>query len=419
MSDLDQELEKTENGLTKRVTSINKLHTKLYDAKPSIVVRSPGRAEIIGNHVDYNSGIVIAGAIQQSTLVTITPTTTETINIYSDQFSTNISSFNLEVITKDKYVLIDSPKWCNYVLSVLQTMNSNGIKFLGLNITITSTVPFSGGVSSSAALELGIAKAVSELFSQPTSNKQLADLCQIAEHNIGSNCGLLDQYAVALGEAESFLKLDFQDNSVETINVDLDGRSFLIVFDPNVKRELGETGYPERRKSCETGLQLLSEVSGLELTSLRDATMSQLRKYSESFIAKATETSHDGNRLLKRVTHIVSEISRTEQSITKLLENDLEGFGKLMTESGQSALDNYDLDDDTPELRYLFETLKQNPKVMGVRNMGGGFSAVVLALVDNSEIQSIEKYISELYMSEYNSELETIVFTPSAGTSLM
>ena len=137
------------------------------------------------------------------------------------------------------------------------------------------------------------------------------------------------------------------------------------------------------------------------------------------FLKTASQQGLDSNNLLKRVTHIITEISRTTESIDLLSENDLPGFGQSMNQSGQSALDNYDLDDDTPELRYLFNSMKQMPNVLGVRNMGGGFSAVVLALLKNSEIDSFKKTTKDNYMNKYNSELKYIVFTPSAGTSVL
>jgi len=415
------EHELIEVGLSERLDELSAVHKVKYGSEAALIVRSPGRAEIIGNHVDYCGGTVVAGAIKQSCLVAVSPKIETVVSVWSVGYGDEIVSTALSDIhtEKLKHLLKGDQSWVNYVNSVLNVLHTNGVMFGGLDISIASTVPSQGGVSSSAALELGVAVAVAALTEADLDNQTLADWCQLAENNIGSNCGLLDQYAVALSEPGHLLALDFSDNSSFTQMADLGDNSFLVVFDPNLRRNLGETAYSERRSACETGLAAINKVGGNTYSSLREVAVEELISLEGALAGELMASGHTSSTVMKRLRHVVGEISRTLEAIEFLRSSDVDSFAELMTDSGYSALDNYDLDENTPELRFALEELRKIEGVLGARNMGGGFSVVLLALVGRQSQEVVKEAIQKIYKDRYFRELDFLEFEPSLGASVV
>src|SRR5262249_24859938 len=219
-----------------------------------------------GNHTDYNNGLALASAISRSSIALFRKREDNVIQIFSHGFSQEPIVFNTESIVKDNVY-----PWTNYVKGVVQELLNAGHLIGGADVLVDSNIPSSGGVSSSAALELAIVLGFSSLYDKEELNRFLAALlCQRAENNfVGSPCGLLDQASVALGVREQMVLIDFQPQDGSPASTKLvpaalarHGVAFVIVADSSVKRQLGETGYPARRKKCEESLPILTKMLG-------------------------------------------------------------------------------------------------------------------------------------------------------------
>ncbi len=398
------------------IDKLKKDFSEIYNSEPDVIIRSPGRAEIIGNHTDYNNGYALAAAITDATFAALKKRNDGKIRVISKTFKLEQPiEFSLTQIAKD-----DSNNWSNYVRGIVKILLNQNFSLTGADIFLTSSVPISGGLSSSAALEVAIAKGMLELHGYEIDPLKLAELCQKAENEfVGSPCGLLDQASVVFAKENNLVFLDFlPDNSkplsqIKNIPFKINDAnlSLVVIVDKNVKRELGESGYPERRKMCEESIPFWKESLGREIKSLRDITSSEFNTYKESLKTK-------NPKMCMRVEHIVFENERVLNSIKALNSEDYTTFGKLLTESGKSALELYELDEETPELTFIFRTGKTLPGVRGIRNMGGGFSALALALVDTNQMSQFKENLASAYSKQFAGTLNFIPFQAAEGASL-
>lgn len=398
------------------VHNIERKFQKMYGAYPLFIAKSPGRAEIIGNHTDYNLGFAIGAAINLDTIAAVSPRNDDLISAYSENLDKVPTLFQLKDLRKRKY-----HHWTNYVKAVVGELTKKKEFKNGFNLYIFSTVPSSGGVSSSAALELSLGLALSKLYKIKISLLRLAVLCQKAENSplINSPCGFLDQATSALSKENNLLFLDFLPkkgvpvSKFEYIPIDLSkfNLSFLIVVDKKIKRNLGESGYPERRKTCEKSLPILSKLLKKKIKSLRGVSVVEFDKYQKD-LEKADK------KMRKRVEHIVYENQRVLDAVGALKKKDIKLFGKLLTLSGKSALELYELDEKTPELTFLLQQTQNMEGVLGARNMGGGFSANILVLIKNTHLKKFVKELSAIYRKRYSSNPEFIQFQPAGGTKI-
>ncbi len=365
---------------------------------------------------------MLAGAIAQHTLIAVSRAHSETMVVSSAGFTDTPIHLDAQSLRSgSQHSPSGAVQWFDYAAAVVAELNIAGVEVPGFEMTITSTVPSSGGVSSSASFELGVGRALCELAGHEILLEDLARLCQRAEHAIGSMCGLLDQFAVALGQQGSLLKLDFADDSSQVVKGDLGSNSFVVIFDPSLSRKLGETGYLVRRQACEEGLAAINKVSSNEFSSLRQVSLEWLQDNRE-----AIESAHSGQGsalssevVYRRLHHVVSEMQRVDEAVKALSNNNPEEFGRLMTESGKSALEDYELDEGTPELTFIVEQGRDLPGVLGMRNMGGGFSSVSLALIENAAIVDYEDAMNESYSQKFGTELSFVVFEPSGGVEVL
>lgn len=402
--------------LTPKKLSISEIFTLTYHHKPTIIVESPGRAEIIGNHTDYNQGYAIGAAINKYTFAAISRRQDNRISVFSENYDKSPHIFPIKGIRKRV-----NNHWTNYVKAVTYELSRKKPIKRGFNMYITSDVPSSGGVSSSAALELAIGLGLIKLYNIKLNILELALLCQKAENGplVDSPCGFLDQATSALSKKNNFLFLDFLPkkgipiSKYEYIPIELNKHdlSFLIVVDKNIKRNLGESGYPERRKTCERSLTVLSKLLKRKIKSLREVSIAEFEKCKK-------ELDKLDNKMRMRVEHIVYENQRVLDSVAALKNDDILTFGKLLTESGRSALELYELDEKTPELTFLINSARSMDGVLGVRNMGGGFSANILVLIKNPLLNRFKNKMITAYNKKYHGNLEFIGFFPSEGAKL-
>lgn len=406
-----------EPDLAERIQKQKEVFEKHYKQGVQVIARAPGRAEILGCHTDYNHGFAMAAGISKSVIALFGTRPDRVIRVQSADYPQDKVEFNIDDVQRDEIY-----KWTNYPRAVIKELLAAKKAIGGANVQIESTVPKSGGMSSSAAFELAIARGLLELYGEPFEPEEVARLCQRAENSdiVRSPCGFLDQGAVALAKRGQFVLFDFAPidahgvSRTKLIPASLEGQgmSFVIVVDRGVERQLGESGYVERRRMCEDSLVFWREVLRRNVTSLRQVTVAEFERY---------RTELDGRHpiMRKRVEHVVYENARVLEAENALNEGDISKFGSLLTESGKSALDLYELDEGTPELTFIVKTGRDLPGVLGMRNMGGGFSAIALALVKTEEMDTFQRKLGEAYQTEFERNLEFIEFKVTHGAEIL
>ncbi|UCD28729.1 MAG: galactokinase [Planctomycetota bacterium] len=364
------------------------------DSEPEFLVRAPGRVNLIGEHTDYNEGFVLPIAMSQSLQVLAGASGDGQIAVYSTAFKETVH------FSADDPGPPSKPAWANYVRGVAALLSKEGILLKPGKLLIHSEVPIGGGVSSSAALEVGTALALLTLAGKTMDPVPLALLARRAEHQYAdSPCGIMDQFICVLGKAGHALLLDCRSQTYEHLPIRLD-RTTLVIMDTQVRHELGASEYPMRQRQCREGLAELRE-SYPEIITLRDVTKSMLEPFEDKMDMDT----------FRRCRHVQSEIARTQEAADALRAGDLEIFGQLMWESHESLRDDYDVS--CVELDYLVEIAESVPGVYGARMTGGGFGGCAIALVRRDAVGQLRSAIRRQYDSRFNEP--AIVYTTTAS----
>ncbi len=366
-----------------------------FGGKAEVVVRSPGRVELIGNHTDYNDGFVLPMAIDRQCVMTARRRADRKVRIYSELFKEEVE-FPLESELKP-----GKPAWANYGKGVAALLLKAGKKLVGMDIYVTCDIPSGGGLSSSAALEVGYGKTLLAGSGEELDPVELALLCQLAEHTYaGAPCGIMDQFICALGRKAHALLLDCRTRKYELVPVPFQHASILIA-DTKVKHDLGSSGYPLRRKQCFEVVDIIKKELP-KVTHLRDIDMKTLERFKDKI-----DELH-----FARARHILSENDRVIQMVEGFKKNDLKLAGRMMSKSHNSSRDDYDVS--CEELNYMVQEVGGYEGVYGSRMSGGGFGGCIVALVENEYAGQIEKKLSAAYLKKYGKE-PGIFFTGAAG----
>jgi len=270
---------------------------------------------------------------------------------------------------------------------------------------VDSNLPIGAGVSSSASLEVGVAKFIEELFNLKIDKIDTVKLCNSAENNfVGVNCGLMDQFSVAYGKENYVIYLNFKDLSYEYIPFDLEDNLILII-NSKEERNLVNTEYNKRRKECNDAVQLIAKiVKNKNIKSLSDIGLDLLNELEDKIPEK----------LFKRVKHVVTENNRVLLSKEYLIKGDIEKLGKLLFESHDSLRHDYEVS--TERLDYLVEEMSKIKGVYGGRLMGAGFGGSIISIVKKSEIDSITNIVGEKFLKKFNVSPDFIECLFSDGT---
>jgi len=371
-------------------------YSALFGDTP-LLVRSPGRVNLIGEHTDYNNGLVLPAAIDKNIILAIGKRDDDTLHLHSlDQDQSHLAVLaNLE----------RSPLlWPDYILGVVDQLAKRGHTLHGFNLVFGGDIPQGAGLSSSAALECATAFALNELFGLGISRLDLALAAQAAENEfVGVKCGLMDQFASVFGQEQRLIKLDCADFSHEYIpfnNPDLR----IVLFDTQVKHSLASSAYNERREQCEYGVSLIQQHHP-EVTSLRDATIEQLDRYVKPV-----------NELVySRCHYVVSEIQRLQDACEDLKKDDFESFGKRMFETHDGLQHHYEVS--CEELDILVDLVRHEEAVLGARMMGGGFGGCTINLVKAEQVQQVADRVSAAYNKKTGKQAQVYIANISAGTS--
>jgi galactokinase len=366
-----------------------------FSTAPNIYF-SPGRINLIGEHIDYNDGYVMPAAINKGIYYAVAANGTDNINFFALDFNESLS---IKITTIQK---MDS--WKNYVLSVVNELVLLGKITEGFDCVFSGDIPQGSGMSSSAAVEGGLAFALNEIFDLGFSRVQLALLCQRAEHNYPNvKCGIMDMYASLNGKKDHVILLDCTSITHEYFPFVLQEYKIVMV-NSKVHHSLASGEYNVRRQRCEEGLGILK--AGLPIQSFRDiSNADDIVPFKESMKPEVYDCSK----------YVVEEIDRTRKAGALLRQNDLKAFGQLMyaTHEGLSKLYQVSCE----ELDYLVEQAKTNTAVIGARLMGGGFGGCTINIVQNESVESFIADISAAYKQQFNIEPEAYVMSISDGTT--
>jgi galactokinase len=371
---------------------------KAFGNTPQKIVLSPGRINIIGEHVDYNDGYVLPAAIDKVICFAFEKTNSKTSKIVAIDLD---ESFEINI---DNPLTLNDAIWTNYFRGVLQQLKNKGIAIEGFNCVFSSNIPVGSGLSSSAALECGFLYGLNELFHLNIKPVDIALMGQSAEHWVGINCGIMDQFSSVMGKENQVIKIDCRTLEYEYHKADFSGYS-LLLFDSNVKHSLFSSAYNQRRQECEEGLAILT-AHFPEVTSFRDCTEVQILSIKD----KMTEN------VFKRSYFAIKEIKRVTLACEALDRGDILTLGQLMFDTHEGLSKEYEVS--CAELDMIVDTLKKEPAVVGSRVMGGGFGGCTINLIKKGEEEAIRTKLAQLYQATFGIELKTYEVTISNGTSI-
>ncbi|MDF7639642.1 galactokinase [Lactobacillus sp. ESL0791] len=377
--------------------------TAVYHEQPQGFYFSPGRINLIGEHTDYNGGHVFPCAISLGIYGAASPRKDEQFHFYSANFA------KLGVVTANlhdlKYVKEDS--WANYAKGMIHFLQEIGAQFShGLNIYVSGNIPDGAGLSSSAALEMLIGVIMQDQFNLPLKRLDLVKLGVKTENDfIGVNSGIMDQFAVGMGQENRAILLDTNTLDYQMVPLDLQD-NVIVIMNTNKRRELADSKYNERRSECERALVQLQ--AGVKIKTLGELTPSQFDEYTYLI---ADET------LLKRARHAVWENERTLRAEKLLQQGQLAEFGRLVNASHVSL--EYDYEVTGKELDTLVHTAWQQQGVLGARMTGAGFGGCAIALVNKANVAEFEQRVGNKYEQVIGYAPSFYLAEISAGTSVL
>lgn len=376
------------------VAKVKDRFSSAFTAVPAVYF-SPGRINLIGEHIDYNDGFVMPAAIDKGIYYAVAPNNSDEINFYAADFEEKFS-VNIRNIKKNE-------GWKNYVLGVVHEFLLLNKPVKGFDCALAGDIPIGSGMSSSAATEGGLAFALNDIFNFGMSRVELALLCQRAEHNYpGVKCGIMDMYASLNGKKGHVLLLDCKNISHEYFPLKLNGYK-IVLLNSKVHHSLASGEYNVRRQRCEEGLAILK--NSLQINSFRD-----IESAADIEPCKRIMTA----KVYNCCKYVVEEILRTKKAAALLQQNDLAGFGALMFETHEGLSQLYKVS--CAELDFLVEQVAAGKNVIGARMMGGGFGGCTINIVKEDVVNNFIEHVSAAYKKQFNIIMEAYVVEAADGT---
>lgn len=365
-----------------------------------IIVRSPGRINIIGEHTDYNNGFVLPAAIDKAAYIAMSLRDDSEIHLVAldlnESFSTRVEDLKP---TTDL-------SWTNYILGSAAQFHKNGLALSGFNAVLLSDVPIGAGLSSSAAIGCATVFALNELLGTNLTRLTMVGMAQKAEHEFaGVMCGIMDQFASMMGKKDHVIRLDCQSMEYEYAPLKLEGYK-IVLFNTNVKHALASSEYNTRRNECD---QAVAWVRQFEPTvqSLRDVTELMLDQYVKP----------KSELIDKRSRFVVQEIQRLLSGCEDLREGNIQALGKKMFKTHEGLSKMYEVS--CKELDWLVDFVKDNSNVMGARMMGGGFGGCTINLVKEGAIEALIESVQPAYEEAMHLPLTYYIASIENGTELV
>lgn len=382
-------------------TVLKKFEEIFGDTKGVNVYFAPGRVNMIGEHTDYNGGHVFPCALTIGTYAAARKREDDKLRFYS---------MNFEKLGVIESTIVDlkpekEADWTNYPKGVMWAFEERGFKMpCGLDIVLNGNIPNGSGLSSSASLEVLTGFLLRDLFGFDVTNVDLALIGQYSENNFnGMNCGIMDQFASAMGKKDNAIFLDTADLSYEYAPLVLDGAK-IIVTNSKVKHQLVDSEYNVRRSECEKALEELQTV--IEINGLGDLSEDQFEQY---------KTAIKDEVRVRRAKHAVYENQRTIRAVEALKKNDIKLFGELMNASHVSLRDDYQVSCD--EIDVLVEEAWKVPGVIGSRITGGGFGGCTVSIVKDEAVEDFKEKVGAAYRDRVGKEADFYVVEIGDGPS--
>lgn len=364
---------------------------------------APGRVNLIGEHTDYNGGHVFPCALTLGTYGIARKREDNKLRFYSVNFERlGVIESSLEDLKPYK-----AAEWTNYPKGVMWAFEERGYKLPnGLDILLYGNIPNGSGLSSSASLEVLTGVILKDMFGFDVSMTDIALIGQFSENNFnGCNCGIMDQFASAMGKKDNAIFLDTNTLQYEYAPVVLDDAK-IVIINSKVKHSLVDSAYNDRRNECETALKELQEVVAVQ--TLGDLTEEAFEKHKDAIKSEIRQ---------KRARHAVYENQRTIRAVEALKENRIEEFGKLMNESHRSLRDDYEVS--CKEIDILVDLAWETEGVIGSRITGGGFGGCTVSIVKNDAVDGFIKNIGEQYLAKVGHEAEFYVVDIGDGARVL
>jgi galactokinase len=367
----------------------------------AVAAFAPGRIEFLGNHLDYNGGVVLGTAINAGIYAIAQPTKDSSFHLFSESFKGSQISGSINQLEKQS----GKESWGNYCLGVVQVLQDMGFAPKhGFSLILSTDLPMSAGLSSSAAVELATAQCLLQLANKQVTKNELVAIGRRAENEwVGLPCGMLDQGTSAFGELDQLVRIDCSNENFSTLSLPKD-TSFWI-FDSGIKHDLVDSLYGTRNQECMDALSILQK---------HDPSLSCLAHCSTTLL----EQTEMAENLKKRARHVVAEQERVNQFSQGLQNgNSIDQLGKLLTASHHSSANLFE--NSLPELDSLVHLLCKEEEVHGARLTGGGFGGAVLAWTTNRFSKKQADSIAQMYEKEWKTKPHFHSFLPSHGASLL
>ena len=393
-----------------------------FNQHPALVVKSPGRINLIGEHTDYNHGFVLPAAIDKYIEVAIGKRTDGAIHMIAlDLGETTILPIH--------NLIPHATQWVNYIIGVVdqvfnksQSANNNFIGTQntltkteitpavndtnlsgGFNICVQGNIPLGAGLSSSAAVECAVLFAINELYNLSLSKMEMALMAQSAEHKFaGVKCGLMDMFASLHGQKNKAILLDCASLAFTYYPLELKDYS-IVLFDTQIKHALASSEYNTRRLECEQGLKIIQEKYP-SVKTFRDISIEQVE---ECLVTK----------VYQRCKYVVEEIARVQLAVQDLQKGDMQAFGKKMFETHEGLSKLYEVS--CPELDFLVNELAHNENVLGARMMGGGFGGCTINIIKKTAVEEITLALTAKYAQVMHKQLSYYIISIEDGTQLV
>lgn len=363
-----------------------------------LVVHSPGRINIIGEHTDYNQGYVLPVAIDKGITVAIGKRHDNEIHLYSEAYSEEFAT----TTTGFRPV----KKWPDYILGVVDQLLQKEYDITGFNLVLDGDIPIGTGMSSSAAVECATIFALNELFELNLRKMEMAKLAQSAEHEFaGVRCGIMDQFTSIFGKKDFAIKLDCRSLEFEYMPLPMNEYK-LVLLNTNVKHSLASSEYNTRRAQCEQGVAWVSGIYP-EVQSLRDITIAMLDK----------AVAHKDAVIYRRCRYVIEENARLLAACAALKTGYLAEVGCNMFQSHYGLSRDYEVS--CKELDFLVEQVKDDPAVLGARMMGGGFGGCTINLIKEDAIGRLTSSLHKNYQQAMGLDLSVYIVQPANGTSIV
>ncbi|MGA3165344.1 MAG: galactokinase [Terriglobia bacterium] len=375
--------------------TIEESFQQMFSSPPEVIVRAPGRVNLIGEHTDYNDGFVLPAAIDRAITYAGRRRTDRRVRVFSMDFNASVE-FSLDGIQRDS-----QNSWSNFLRGVSKFLEADGHLLTGADIAFGGDVPREAGLSSSAAVEVGAVAFWKKLLGIALDPIYIVKLSRRTENEfVGVPCGIMDQFISALGRRDHALFLDCRDLTYRHVPLRADVK--IVVCNSGVKRALAQSEYEVRLKQCQQAVAKIAGT-GLAVESLRDVKLSDLRA------ARGVLT----DLLWRRAYHVVSENQRVLEAVRVLEGGDLERFGALMNASHNSLRDDYEVS--SKELDALVEIARKQPGVLGARMTGAGFGGCTVNLVRADAAEAFAQAVGRGYQEALGLNAEVYICRASDG----